>query len=116
MRIAVPEIVRRGEQRARVAQVGADRSVFAYELGVDDAALPAQPQPVRAIFAISLDREDGVEAIRLAERKVVLAMVRRHVDQAGARIGRDEITGKERARLGEETAETVHWVAGDGSG
>ena len=102
MRIAVPEIVRRCEQCACFAQVRADRPVLAHELGVDDRPLPAEPRPVGAIFPIALDREDGVDAVRLAQREIVLAMVGRHMDKAGARIGRDEIARQERARLREE--------------
>jgi hypothetical protein len=48
--------------------------------------------------------------------EVVLAMVGRHVDEAGAAVGGDEIAGQERARGGVEPAEVVHRVAGDGAG
>ena len=54
--------------------------------------------------------------MRLAQREIVLAVIGRHVDEAGAGVGGDEIAGQERARLGEEPAEVVHRVAGDGSG
>ncbi len=43
-------------------------------------------------------------------------MVGRHVDQARALIGGDELAGQERARLGEEPAQLVHRVAGDCAG
>ena len=69
-----------------------------------------------AIFAVRLDREHRVDAVRLAQLEIVLAMVGRHVDQAGALVGGDEVAGQERARLGEEAAELVHRVAGDGAG
>ena len=116
MRIAVLIIRRRREQPARVAQVRTDRPVGGVELGVDDAALAAEPAPVLAILAIPLDREHGVDAVRLAQIEIVLAMVGRHVDEAGAGVGGDELAGQERARLGEEAAEVVHRVAGDGAG
>jgi hypothetical protein len=57
-----------------------------------------------------------LDAVGLAQQEVVLAMVRRHVDKAGAALGGDEIAGEERAGLGEEAAERVHRVAGDGAG
>ncbi len=43
-------------------------------------------------------------------------MIGGHVDQPGAGVGGDEVAGKERAWLGEEAAEVVHRVAGDGTG
>ena len=54
--------------------------------------------------------------MRLAQVEVVLAVVGRHVDEAGAALGGDEVARQERARLGEEPAEVVHRVAGDGAG
>ena len=54
--------------------------------------------------------------MRLAQREVILAMIRRHVDKAGAGIGGDEIARQEGAGLGKEAAEVVHWVTGDGAG
>ena len=54
--------------------------------------------------------------MRAAQLEIVLAMVGRHVDEAGALVGGDEVAGQERARLGEEAAELVHRVAGDGAG
>ncbi len=116
MRIAVHEVRAGGEQGAGFAQVRADRPVRRVELGVDDAALPAQPQPVLAILAVALDREHRVDAVRLAQLEIVLAMVGRHVDEARALVGGDEVARQERTRLGEEAAEMVHRVAGDGAG
>ena len=43
-------------------------------------------------------------------------MVGRHVDEAGAGVGGDMVAGQEGAGLGEEAAEMVHRVAGDGAG
>jgi len=112
MRVAVLEVVARREQRAGRAQVGADRAVGGHELLVDDRPLPAEPGPVGAVHACAVDREDRVDAVLLAELEIVLAVVRRHVDEPGARVRRDEIAGEERAGLCEEPAERVHWVAG----
>ncbi len=111
MRIAVLVVGAGGKQRAGVAEVAADRSVGGVELGVDDRSLTAEPCPVGAIFAVALDRENGVEAVRLAEVEVILAMVGRHMDKAGAAVGGDEIARKERARAREEAAKCVHRVA-----
>ena len=58
----------------------------------------------------------GSMPLRLAQLEIVLAMVGRHVDEAGALVGGDEVAGQERPRLGEEAAELVHRVAGDGAG
>ena len=116
MRIAVREIVRRREQRARRAQVGADRPVGGDELLVDDAALAAEPRPVGAVHPRAVDREHRVDAVFLAQQEIVLAVVGRHMDEPGAGVGGDEVAGQERARLGEEAAEVVHRVAGDGAG
>src|SRR5205085_951990 len=116
VRIAVLEVGGGGEQSPGLAQVRADRAVRRVELRVDDAALAAEPRPILAILPVAGDREDGIDAVRLAEQEIVLAMVRRHVDEPGARIGGDEIAGEERPRLGEEAAEMVHRVAGDGAG
>src|SRR3546814_4042316 len=77
VRIAVLVVGRRGEQPAGFAQVGADRAVGCIELGVDDAALTAEPAPVFAIFAVGFDREHGVDAVRLAQVEIILAMVGR---------------------------------------
>ena len=104
------------EQSARVAQRGADGAIGRVEFGVDDAALTAKPEPIGAIFAIAFNREHRFNAIGLAQVKVILAMVRRHMDKASTAIGRDEIACEHRTRLGKETAEFVHWVTDDGSG
>src|SRR4029453_7263139 len=86
------------------------------ELGVDDRPLAAEPRPVLAILSVRLDREDRVDAVGLAQLEIILAMVGRHMDQAGAAVGGDELAGQEGAGPREETAELVHWVAGDGAG
>ena len=116
MRVAVLEVGGRGEQRAGLAQVGADRPVGRVELGVDHAALAAEPQPVGPVEAARIDREHRVDAVRAAQLEIVLAMVGRHVDEARALVGGDEVARQERPRLGEEPAELVHRVAGDGAG
>ena len=54
--------------------------------------------------------------LRLAQLEIILAMVGRHMDQAGAAVGGDEVAGQEGAGPGEEAAEMVHRVAGDGAG
>src|SRR5690606_36339812 len=46
----------------------------------------------------------------------VLAVVRRHVHEAGAAVSGDELAGEEGARFGEEAAEMMHRVARDGAG
>src|SRR3546814_19893493 len=61
-------------------------------------------------------REHGIEAVRRAQREIVLTMIRGHMDKPGARIGGDEIAGQERARPSEKPATFVHRMAGDGSG
>ncbi len=115
MRVAVLEVVARREQRTGRAQIGADRAVGGHELLVDDRPLPAEPGPVGAVHPRTVDREDRVDAVLLAELEIVLAVVRRHVDEAGARVGGDEVAGEERAGLGEEPAECVHRVACGGA-
>ena len=105
------------QQRVCGCQVLQDRAFTRIELGIDDAAQPAEPCPVGAILAVGFNGEDRLDADRLAQRKVVLAVVRGHVDEAGAGLGGDEGRAvEEGARLGEEAAELVHRVAGDGSG
>ncbi len=52
-----------------------------------------RPDPVGAVLAVALDREDRFDAVRLAQQEVVLAMVGGHVDKAGAAFGGDEIAG-----------------------
>src|SRR3546814_2299017 len=121
-----------GKRRAGLAKVGADRAVGGVELGVDDAALAAEPRPVGAVLAVALDREDGVDAVRLAQVEIILAMVGRHMDEAGAAVGGDEIAREEGAGAGVEfqrafpilvipafagmTKVVVDRVAGDGAG
>ena len=114
MRVAVFEVVRRREQRAGFAQVAADRPVAGDELLVDHRTLAAEPRPVVAEHAVAIDREHRIDAVRLAQQEIVLAMVGRHVDEAGAGVGSDEVAGQERAGLGEEAAEMMHRMAGDG--
>ena len=109
-------IRRRGKQPARLAQRDADRPVGRVEFGVDDTALTAEPEPVGAIFAVAFDREDRIDTVRLAQVEIVLAMVRRHMDEPGAAVGRDEIASEHRARLGKEATELVHRMANDGAG
>ena len=116
MRIAVLIVRTRREQTTGLAQRGADRAVGRVELGVDDAAFAAEPGPVVTILAIAQHREHRLNAVRLAQVKIVLAMVRRHMDKAGAAVGRDEIAREQRARFGKEAAEMMHRVAGDGTG
>ena len=79
-------------------------------------ALAAEPAPILTIFPVALDREHGVEPVRLAEVEIVLAMVGRHMDEPGAAVGGDEIAREEGARTREEAAERVHRMAGDGAG
>ena len=116
MRVAVLEVRARREQRACLAQVRADRPVGRIELGVDDAALSAEPQPVGPVEAAGIDREYRIDAIGAAQLEIVLAMVGCHVDEAGALVGGNEVAGKERPRLGEEAAELVHRVTRDCAG
>ena len=104
------------QQAANLAQGGADRAIGGVELGVDDRALAAQPRPIGAILAIALDRELRLQPVRLAQVKIVLAMVGRHVDQAGAAVGGDKVARQEGPGPREEAAEVVHRVAGDGAG
>jgi hypothetical protein len=80
MRVAVLEVVARRQQRADLAQVGADRAVRTHELLVDDAALATEPCPVGPVHPRAVDREDRVDAVLLAEFEIVLAVIRRHVD------------------------------------
>ncbi len=118
VRVAVGEW-RGRQQSARVAQVAADRPVGRVEIGVDDTAralvAARKPAPVVAIDAVALDREGRAEAVLPAQQEIVLAMIGRHMDEAGTGIGGDEIAGQERARPGEEAAELVHRVAGGGA-
>ena len=109
------EILRGGEQAAGLAKVAVDRSVRRVELGVDHRALASEPGPVLAIAAVVGDGEHRIDPDLLADQEVLLAMVRRHVDEAGALLGGDMVAGQERPRLGKEAAETVHRMAGDGA-
>ena len=110
----------RAEQSSSLLEVGADRPVGRVELRVDHrqrALVGArQPRPVGAVAAVGLDHELGPEPMRLAQLEVVLAMVGRHVDEAGAAVGGDEVARQERPRLGIKPAAVVHRVAGDGAG
>src|SRR5690606_37268907 len=93
-----------------------DWPVGRVELRVDDGALSAEPAPVLAILTVAFDRELLPDAVRLAQLEVVLAVVRRHVHEAGSAVGGDEVARQERARLGEEPAEVMHRMAGYGAG
>jgi len=110
----------RAQQRARIAQVRADRPVGRVEIGVDDRAaalvVPAQPRPVVAVQPAIVDREDRVDPVFAAQVEIVLAMVGRHVDEAGAAIGGDEVASQHRAERFVEPTELVHGVANLGSG
>ena len=117
MRIAVLEIAR----WPRAAPPASRRSVQIGPSGALNLLLITLPWPPShaqsvAIVAVALDREHRIDAVRLAQQEIVLAMIRRHMDEAGAGVGGDEIAGQERAGLGEEAAEMVHRVAGDGAG
>src|SRR3546814_13068509 len=90
MRIAVREIVGRREQRPRRAQIRTDRAVGAHELLVDDAALPAEPRPIRAIHAPRIDREHRNAAWRPAQQAIALHMIRRPAAEIGASGGGTE--------------------------
>src|SRR4029079_3823718 len=104
------------EQRSRLAQIRADRAVGRVELGVDDAPLPPEPQPVGPVEAARIDREDRIDAVGAAQLEIILAMVGHHVDEARALVGGDEVAGEEWPRPGEEPAELVHRVASDRAG
>ena len=69
-----------------------------------------------AVEAGIVDREDGIDAGRLADQEILLAMIGRHMDEAGAGVGGDMVGGQEGAGAGEEAAEMVHRMAGDGAG
>ena len=51
----------------------------------------------------------------LAQVEIILAMIGREMDDAGAAIGGYKIAGQHRARFSIEPAEFVHRVAGEGS-
>ena len=109
------EIIARREQRADAAQVRTERPLGGDELLVDHRSLPTEPRPIGAIHARAIDREDRLDAILLAQQEIVLAVVRGHMDEPGARLGGDEIARQERAGLGEEPAERVHRMARGGT-
>ena len=102
------------EQAASRVQRSANGAVRRVEFGVDDAAFTAEPEPISAIFAVAFDREHRVDSVCLAQVKVILAMIGRHMDEAGAAISGDEVACEHWARFRKETAEMVHWVADDG--
>ena len=102
------------EQSASRVQRSADGAVRRVEFGIDDAAFTAQPEPVGAIFAIAFDRENGIDAIRLAQIEIIFTMVRRHMNKTSAAISGDEVACEHWARFRKETTEMVHWVADDG--
>ncbi len=106
------KIIARREQRAHAAQIRTDRPLGGDELLVDHRSLPAEPRPIVAIHPRAVDREDRLNAILLAQQEIVLAMIGRHMDEPGARLGRDEIARQEWAGLCEEPAERVHRMAG----
>ena len=120
MRVGVLVVRARAQQAAGFAQVRADRPIRRVEVGVDNRAaalvVTAQPRPVVSIHAAIVDREDRIDPVLAAQVEVVLAMVGRHVDEAGAAIGGDEIARQHRAEGFVEPAEGVHRVADLGSG
>src|SRR3546814_4383709 len=63
-----------------------------------------------------IDWSSDVCSSDLAQVEIILAMVGRHMDEAGAAVGGDEIAREEGAGACEEAAEMVHRVAGDGAG
>ena len=85
MRVGMLVIVARGQQRARFAQIAADRAFGRIERLVDYAAAAflavlvqiasAEPFPIVAIAPVSHDREDRLESVGTAQQEVVLAMV-----------------------------------------
>ena len=107
-------IRRRRDQPASRVQRGAYGAIRRVELGIDDAAFTAEPEPISAIFAVAFDREHRVDSVCLAQVKVILAMIGRHMDEAGAAVSGDEVACEHWARFRKETAEMVHWVADDG--
>ena len=126
MRVGMLVIVAGRKQRARFAQIVADRAFGRIERLVDHAAATflavlvqiarAEPLPVVAVAPVGHDREDRLEPVGTAQQEVVLAMVGRHMDEAGAAVGGDEIARQEGARPGVKPAELVHRMASDGPG
>ena len=94
MRVGMLVIVTRRQQRARFAQIAADRAFGRIERLVDHAAAAflavlvqiasAEPFPVVAIAPVGHDREDRLEPVGAAQQEIVFAMVGRHVDEPGA--------------------------------
>ena len=76
--------------------------------GLEDYDLQPEDLPVLE------EGEDGEEASAAAPLPVV-AVVGRHVDQAGATVRGDELARQERPRFGIKPAEVMHRVAGDSS-
>src|SRR3546814_18078320 len=64
------------------------------------SAEAAEPGPILTVLAVALDREHGVDAVCLAQVEIILAVIGRHMDEAGAAVGGDEIAGEEGARAG----------------
>ena len=95
-----------------VPSVDSARSTTARAASGSGAAVIIVPKIRWSRWSAVIDRERGVDAVRLAQQEVVLAMVGGHVDEAGTGVGGDEVAGQEGARLGEEAAEMVHRVAG----
>src|SRR3954454_7154477 len=116
MRVTVLEVRARSEERPDIPQVRAYWPVGRIELGVDHAALSAEPQPIGTVETARIDGEDRINAIGAAQLEIVLAMVGCHVDKAGALVGGDEFARKKRPRLGKEAAELVHRVSCNRSG
>ena len=120
VRVGVLVVRARAQQRARFGEVRADRPVGRVEVGVDDrtAALviPAKPRPVVAVHAAIVDREDRVDPVLAAQVEIVLAMVGRHVDEAGTGVGGDEVAREHGAERFVEPAKLVHRVADFGAG
>ncbi len=60
-------------------------------------------------------REGRLGTVGAAQQEVVVAMVGRHVNEARAAVGGDEIARQKGARLRVEPAEMVHRVVGNGA-
>ena len=125
MRVGMLVIVAGRKQRARFAQIVADRTFGRIERLVDHAAAAflavlvqiarAEPFPIVAITPVGHDREDRLEPIGAAQQEVVIAMVGRHMNEARAAVGGDEIARQKGTRLRVEPAEMVHRVVGNGA-
>ena len=116
MRVAVLEVGARGEQRAGLAQVRADRPVGRVELVVDDAALAAEPQPVGPVEAARSTAKTGSMPFALHSSKSSSpwsgAMWTRPVPWSVV----TKSPGRNGRGLAKKPAELVHRVAGDGAG